>query len=185
MKLTLVQKQKWKSFQNNQKGSVLISALFAFFFVTAIVIGLAFVTRNQVYQLRLTQDIYEAKAMMELSKKHITTDTEELKITLSYPDGVVHIEQEDPAKYKITGHFENNLTLIQDLFIPTKEEEKLEDPETDTEDNKEELKEKYLNNEKNKDQSVTQKEILSNLESKKVTDLQKIPDFSQKETDSE
>ncbi len=118
MKLLSIHRQRWKMFRKNEKGGVLISALFAFFFITAVVMGIASITRNQIYQLRLTQDVYEAKAVMVLSEKHFPIDEENLNTTLTYDTGVVHIEQENSENYTMTGHFDNNLTLTKDLYFP-------------------------------------------------------------------
>jgi hypothetical protein len=147
-----------KKILKNKQGSVLISALFAFFFVTAIVLGLASVTRNQVYQLRLTQDVYEAKALMNISEKYIPSDTEEFKTTLTYDRGVVHIEKEGAENYKIIGHFEDNLSLTKNVYIPNEENDEKIDKKTSE---KEHINKNTEKKEDPKNKLETQKEIKS------------------------
>lgn len=173
MKLISAHKQRWKIFQKNEKGGVLISALFAFFFITAMVIGIASITRNQIYQLRLTQDVYEAKAMMALSEKYIPIDEENFQTTLAYDTGVIHIEQEDSGNYKMTGRFDNNLTLTKDIYLPVEESEDMDKDIKNENEKKKDFENQEIEN--NENELDIQKEIQNSLETGNDTE---VPDSS-------
>lgn len=105
----------------NEKGMILPSVLVFILAVCIMLIGTASVYRNQLHQIRLTQNYYELRAMMELSKMELEPLFEESSETSSatviFQNGTVHAQKIELGIIALKGELKNKFSLKEEYDI--------------------------------------------------------------------
>jgi len=104
----------------NEKGMVIPTVMILMMVLAALLTGTAYITRNQVRQLTLTQDSYKVKSMVELAVQTLndTVEKEEVnQMTVEFNQGIVEITRMDEESYQAVGQLHNGTRYEKTIQI--------------------------------------------------------------------
>ena len=112
-----------------EKGGILPSIIIFVWLVLILLVGTGLSYRNQMYQLRLTKQTYEAKSMLIMSesalKKQLVSDADLAVAKVEFEEGIVTIKKISPNIYELNAKTKHGVTKKRkskiDLLLQTKD----------------------------------------------------------------
>lgn len=106
----------------NEKGAVLPSIIVFVFLLVVVLLGSVQIYRNQMYQLLVTTEAYEAKSMLSFVERELldsSTDTKRMQTgTVTFNHGEVYIEKIDTTHYRLKVVTDNQFSLTKQIAVP-------------------------------------------------------------------
>lgn len=124
-----------------EKGNILISVLLFVSLSSVMISGIAVATRNQVVQLRQTQDSYYARSMIAMTTTILQKKAESGEILepgqIVFTEGAVLIQRINPEEVELNAVLKNNFStkivikhpIVNDEEDPSENEEELNELE--------------------------------------------------------
>lgn len=106
----------------NEKGAILPSIIVFVFLLVVVLLGSVQIYRNQMYQLLVTTEAYEAKSMLSFVERELldsSTDTKRMQTgTVTFNHGEVYIEKIDTTHYRLKVVTDNQFSLTKQIAVP-------------------------------------------------------------------
>ena len=103
----------------NQKGAILPSVVIFVFLLATVTIGTAQIYKNQMQQMKATENYYEIQTMLELSKaelkEQITIEPDLQEAFFTFTTGTVRVQKVSGTSYLLTGTA--NKSFLKQLSI--------------------------------------------------------------------
>lgn len=114
-----------------EKGGILPSIIVFVWLVLVLLVGTVSSYRSQMYQLRMTKQVYEAKSMLVMSetalKKHLISNSDLAVAKVEFEEGIVMIKKLSSDTYELNVKTKQGLTKKKkskiDFLLQTKDEE--------------------------------------------------------------
>lgn len=91
----------------NQKGAILPSVVIFVFLLATVTIGTAQIYKNQMQQMKTTENYYEIQTMLELSKaelkEQLTIEPDLQEAFFTFTTGTVRVQKVSGTSYLLTG----------------------------------------------------------------------------------